>query len=670
MHAARERTRRWRVAVVVLASGKVNALDEPTIDELKDRFRELEADEAVRAVIFSGEGKFFSFGFDIPGFLGYSKPDFSRFLTKFTDLYTYLFTYPKPVVAALNGHTVAGGLMLALAMRQEASWPREAGRIGSERDSGSDPRCSPGASRCCASPSGTDNAEQVLKGAMSSEEALRPRMGMWSSDRDASAGSQRRIMVKNSSEVLPVAEETRRRELISMEFVDIWYSEATLEECSRIRIRTAASRNPVEIGGTNEGRSGRWTMLLLSVCIAGCSGAPTRPESVGRGDYTKVAEYVSALIRHEMKKRDVTGLSIALVDDQRVVWAEGFGYADKAGNVPASPETVYRAGSISKLFTATAAMQLAERGRLDIDRPLGDYLPGFSIRTRFADAAPVTPRSIMTHHSGLPSDYLKGMWTRNPEPFTRVAGYVRDEYAANPPGVVFSYSNLGVTLLGDAIGKVAGRDFASHRPGRDPSPAGDEPFLLFPVGRPDAPCGERVPERKGGGRTPVARRPRRGAEHQRSRPEPLRPDGARGGENRRSSNRESGNARRNAPPPERGCSPRPGFPRGARVDAGGTGGHRHPQRRPGGAPRRRNPSVPRPDDRSAGTETGGGGPGELRHGGKGRGESGGGSAEARPRGENGRPATGKGESPKGARAPCPRRRCNGTRDGTPPRPAR
>jgi len=205
----------------------------------------------------------------------------------------------------------------------------------------------------------------------------------------------------------------------------------------------------------------RWTILLLTVSIAGCSGAPTCPESVGRGDYAKVAEHVSALVRYEMKKREVTGLSIALVDDQRVVWAEGFGYADKAGNVPATPETVYRAGSISKLFTATAAMQLAERGKMDIDRPLNEYLPGFSIRTRFTDAAPVTPRSIMTHHSGLPSDYLKGMWTRDPEPFTRVTARLKDEYAANPPGTVFSYSNLGVTLLGDAIGKVAERDFAS-----------------------------------------------------------------------------------------------------------------------------------------------------------------------------------------------------------------
>lgn len=56
------------VAAVVLCRGKVNALDEATIDELKDRFRDLETDAAVREVVFSGEGKFFSFGFDIPGF--------------------------------------------------------------------------------------------------------------------------------------------------------------------------------------------------------------------------------------------------------------------------------------------------------------------------------------------------------------------------------------------------------------------------------------------------------------------------------------------------------------------------------------------------------------------------------------------------------------------------
>jgi CubicO group peptidase (beta-lactamase class C family) len=222
-----------------------------------------------------------------------------------------------------------------------------------------------------------------------------------------------------------------------------------------------------------KGRPRRWiAWLLLCIAAAGCSTAPKRPGSLARGDYAYTKERISWLVRKEMRKNDVTGLSLALVEDQRVIWAEGFGYADRANHVPATPETVYRVGSISKLLTATAAMQLSEQGRFDIDLPLQGFLPEFSIRRRFPESGPVTPRGIMTHHSGLPSDLLKGMWTGHPEPFANVVHRVRDEYAANPPGTVFSYSNLGVTLLGHALEKAAGRDFASHM----------EAALLRPLG--------------------------------------------------------------------------------------------------------------------------------------------------------------------------------------------
>lgn len=112
------------------------------------------------------------------------------------------------------------------------------------------------------------------------------------------------------------------------------------------------------------------TLILPFVLLAGCANAPQRPASVTRGDYATTREYVTRLIQHEMKKNSVEGLSIALVDDQRIVWAEGFGYADEAKNIPATAYTIYRVGSISKLFTDTAAMQLAEQGKLDIDQPL------------------------------------------------------------------------------------------------------------------------------------------------------------------------------------------------------------------------------------------------------------------------------------------------------------
>jgi CubicO group peptidase (beta-lactamase class C family) len=93
---------------------------------------------------------------------------------------------------------------------------------------------------------------------------------------------------------------------------------------------------------------------------------------------------------------------------------------------------------------------------------LRNYLPQFSIKSRFPDTALITPRMLMTHHSGLPGDVLRGMWMENPEPFTNLAGKLKDDYVAYPPNFVMAYSNLGVTLLGHAVQQVAGEDYASH----------------------------------------------------------------------------------------------------------------------------------------------------------------------------------------------------------------
>jgi len=238
------------VAVVVLCRGKVNAIDEPTIDELKDCFRELGADEGARAVVFSGEGKFFSFGFDIPGFLGHSKPEFSRFLTKFTDLYTYLFTYPKPVVAALNGHTVAGGLMLALACDRRFMTAGKGKVALNELAFGSSVFA--GSVEMLRFAVGNRNAEEVLyTGAMYfPEEALR--LGLvdevcpgeellgkaMAAARDLGGKSQPAFQSIKRLMRDPVAERMRFRESASIEeFVDIWYSEATWRNLQEIRIR-------------------------------------------------------------------------------------------------------------------------------------------------------------------------------------------------------------------------------------------------------------------------------------------------------------------------------------------------------------------------------------------------------------------------------------------------
>ena len=203
--------------------------------------------------------------------------------------------------------------------------------------------------------------------------------------------------------------------------------------------------------------------LAASLLLGACSTTPVMLPEVGeRGDYQPVEKYVSWLIERDMAESEITGYSIALIDDQKVIWQKGFGFADLENKIPATPETIYRAGSISKVFTAAATMQLAEQGKIDIDQPLVKALPEFSIKTRFPDAAPVTPRNVMTHHSGLPSNYYRGLFVRNPDPFESVLDDIRDEYLSTPPNTVFSYSNLGMALLGASVEKVSGQAFNDY----------------------------------------------------------------------------------------------------------------------------------------------------------------------------------------------------------------
>lgn len=216
----------------------------------------------------------------------------------------------------------------------------------------------------------------------------------------------------------------------------------------------------------------RSLLLMCVALLAACSTPPQKPALIARGDYGYTRAYVSWLIEQGMDDEEVTGLSIALVDDQRVVWAQGFGYADQAAGIRAAPDTQYNLGSIAKVFTAAAAMQLAEQGRMDLDQPLQRYLPEFSIRSRFGGTRGITPRNILSHHSGLPGYWVRGMSERHPAPFEEQVSAVRDEYVAAAPGTVFAYSNLAYSLLGVAIGKSVDDCYAGYM----------NRFLLHPLG--------------------------------------------------------------------------------------------------------------------------------------------------------------------------------------------
>ncbi len=204
------------------------------------------------------------------------------------------------------------------------------------------------------------------------------------------------------------------------------------------------------------------TLLTSAVVLAACGSPPQLSRPVSRGDTQGTVTQLQAFIEHEMKSQRLAGLSIALVEDQQVLWTQGFGWADQQNKRPATSETLYRVGSISKLFTASAVMQMVEAGQVKLDAPVQQVLPQFQMRSRFGSASAITPQQLLTHHAGLPRDIVQGMWTAAPARFTAVTTALAQQDAAYPPQTVFSYSNLGFDVLGHVVEQVAGQPFENH----------------------------------------------------------------------------------------------------------------------------------------------------------------------------------------------------------------
>jgi len=237
------------IATLILNRGKVNAINGDMVDQLKGHLQSLEVDREVKAIILTGSGKFFSFGFDIPEFLSFSREQFKDYLLNFTGLYTTLFRYPKPVVAALNGHTIAGGCMLALACDQRVMVTGKARIALNEIGFGASLLA--GATEMLRFAVGNYNATQVLySGALySAEDALGLGLVHQVASEVDLMDMARQSAVEMGSKDLPaftsiknllrgaIVEEMKRREDRSIdEFIDIWYSETTWANLQDIRI--------------------------------------------------------------------------------------------------------------------------------------------------------------------------------------------------------------------------------------------------------------------------------------------------------------------------------------------------------------------------------------------------------------------------------------------------
>lgn len=164
--------------------------------------------------------------------------------------------------------------------------------------------------------------------------------------------------------------------------------------------------------------------------------------------YKEVAAELEQLIKHEVDDKKLPALSIALVDDQKVVWAAGFGFQDRARTIPATAETIYRVGSVSKLFTDVAVMELVDAGGLNLDEPVAKYVPDFKPAYREGEK-PITLRMLMAHRSGLIRESPVGNYFDPSEPtLEKSIASLNGIELIYPPGERTKYSNAAIGLVG------------------------------------------------------------------------------------------------------------------------------------------------------------------------------------------------------------------------------
>ena len=184
---------------------------------------------------------------------------------------------------------------------------------------------------------------------------------------------------------------------------------------------------------------------------------------------TDLEAFFDGLIPTTVERGDIAGVVIAVVKDGRVVLQKGYGYADAALKKPVLPDaTLFRPGSISKLFVWTSIMQLVEQGKLDLDRDVNEYLD-------FKVPAGITLRHIMTHTSGF-EETVRELFVPSEKDLGTLKGYLLEHLPQQifAPGKVPAYSNYATSLAGYIVERVSGEPFAQYATAHIMKPLGME----------------------------------------------------------------------------------------------------------------------------------------------------------------------------------------------------
>jgi CubicO group peptidase (beta-lactamase class C family) len=163
--------------------------------------------------------------------------------------------------------------------------------------------------------------------------------------------------------------------------------------------------------------------------------------------------------REALVKEGLPSVSLAVAERGRITCEAAFGWADRSGQVPATPSTMYSLASISKPFTATAVMGLVERGLLDLERPANDYLDAAKLRAFEGKAEDATLARLLTHTAGLPLHY-QFFYAGGPAVPSMDAAIAKYGIIVYPPGERYFYSNFGYGVVERVLERAGGRPYA------------------------------------------------------------------------------------------------------------------------------------------------------------------------------------------------------------------
>lgn len=174
---------------------------------------------------------------------------------------------------------------------------------------------------------------------------------------------------------------------------------------------------------------------------------------------TDIEAFLDGIVPLQLDREDIAGATIAVVKDGKPLFVKGYGYADVKHKQPVTTETLFRPGSVSKLFTWTAVMQLVEQGKLDLSKDVNEYLD-FKIPEAFGQ--PISLKNILTHTAGFEEQW-KDLFTadkRSPNLGNYLKTHIPNRIFA--PGTTPAYSNYGAALAGYVVERVSGQPFNDY----------------------------------------------------------------------------------------------------------------------------------------------------------------------------------------------------------------